>query len=109
MTVMITLPLFGKPGQELNEGGEVTGEQIRQLARDLSARLQEVADVLDKLTAAGWEAQVGLYDVLLSHPFLHTEVAARSQLDGLGIDPEQVFLDEFESEEEPESEEGEEV
>ncbi len=110
MAVIITLPLFGKPGYELGEGVEVSGEQVRQLGRELAERLDTVAGLLDKLTAAGWDAQTGLYDVMLSHPFLRTEAEARTQLDGLGIDPEEVSLDEFEDEdEEPEMDEPEEV
>jgi hypothetical protein len=109
MAVFITLPLFSKPGVELGEGEEVTGEQLRQLGTDLALRLDMAAGMLDRLTAAGWQAGMTLYDVSLSHPFLHTEAEARSQLDGLGIDPDQLCLDEFEDEEEFEEEEGEEA
>ena len=73
MAVMITLPLFGKPGFELGEGVEVTGEQVRQLGRELAERLDSIGGLIDKLTGAGWDAQTGLYDVMLSHPFLRTE------------------------------------
>jgi hypothetical protein len=100
MSVAVMLHLFGKPGQELEEGGAVTAEDLRQLAQDLNLRLQAAAEVVDKLTGAGWEAEMGLYDIFLSHPFLGTEAEARAQLDGLGIDPDQVHIDEFEDEEE---------
>jgi hypothetical protein len=98
MAVFINLPLFFKPGYELGEGEEVTGEQIRNLGQDLAARLEHIGNLVDKLTGAGWEAQTGLYDVMLSHPFFRTADEARAQLDGLGIDPEHVNLDEFEDE-----------
>jgi hypothetical protein len=101
MAVFINLPLFFKPGYELGtEGDEVTGEQIRQLGQELAARLDHIGGLVDKLTAAGWEAQTGLYDVMLSHPFFRTAEEARTQLNGLGIDPEHVNLDEFDDEDE---------
>jgi hypothetical protein len=102
MSVLVSLWLFGKPGQELNEGGEVTADEVRALARDLSAHLEHVADILDKMTRAGWDAQMALYDIMLSHPYVRTESEARSRLDELGIDPDEVSLMEFEDEEDEE-------
>jgi hypothetical protein len=99
MSVFITLPLFFKPAYELGEGSEVTGDQIRQLGQELSERLHGIADLVDKLTAAGWQSEVTLYDVMLGHPFLHTADEVRAQLDGLGIDPDRLNIDEFEDEE----------
>jgi hypothetical protein len=104
MSVMLTLPLFGKPGHELEEGSEVTGQQLRDLGQDLAARLAEAADLVDQLTGAGWEAQLTLYDVMLSHPYVETEAEARSRLDALGIDPDRIHIDEFDDE--PEDLEG---
>lgn len=106
MAVTVTLFLFGKPGQELNEGEEVTPEELRQLGRDLHERLDATAAILEKLTGAGWDAQMALYDIFLSHPYLNTAAQAEAQLQNLGIDPEQVSIDEWEDEEE-EFEEGE--
>jgi hypothetical protein len=94
--------LFGKPGWELNEGEEVTPEQLRALADDLHARLTEAADVLEKLTAAGWDAQMTLYDVFLSHTYITTAAQAEEKLLDLGIDPKLVAIDELEDEEEVE-------
>src|SRR5262249_55933157 len=91
--------LFGKPGQELNEGGEVTPEELRALGKDLHARLEEAADIVEKLTNAGWEAQMALYDIMLSNPYLTTATQVKSKLQDLGIDPEAVFIDELEDEE----------
>jgi hypothetical protein len=102
---MANLWLFGKPGQELNEGGEVTGEEIRALAQCLSERLQRAADIVEKMTAAGWDAQMCLYDVVLSHPYARTEADARTRLDDLGIDPDEVCLMEFEDEDDYEDDE----
>jgi hypothetical protein len=105
MTVTIMLHLFGKPGHELEEGGEVMPRQLRDLGRDLRVRLEEAANIVEKLTGAGWDAQMSLYDVILSHPYIDTQVQAEEKLRDLGIDPERVCIDEWEVEEEIEDEE----
>jgi hypothetical protein len=100
MGVTLMLFLFGKPGQELDEGGDVTAEQLRALAQGLHERLRETADIVEKLTDAGWEAQMGLYDIFLSHPYITTAAQAEEKLQDLGIDPERVIIDEWEDEDE---------
>lgn len=104
MSVTLTIPLFGKPGQELAEGEEVTAVQLRELGRDLEARLEHAADLVDKLTAAGWEAQMTLYDVMLAHPYITTAVQAEEKLQDLGIESDRIYIDEWEDEEEFEME-----
>jgi hypothetical protein len=94
--------LFGKPGQELEEGGEVTASQLRELGKNLHARLDEAADNVEKLTNAGWQAEMTLYDIILSHPYLNTVAAVEEQLEKLGIDPETVTIDDWDDEEEEE-------
>jgi hypothetical protein len=109
MGVTLMLFLFGKPGQELDEGEEVTAAQLRALGQSLQERLQETADIVEKLTGRGWEAQMALYDVFLSHPYISTAAQAEAQLQDLGIDPERVTIDEWEDEDEGEwDEEGDE-
>lgn len=100
MAVTVTLFLFGKPGQELNEGAEVTSDQLRALGQYLHERLDATATIVEKLTGAGWEAQMALYDIFLSHPYINTAAQAEAQLQDLGIDPEHVSIDEWEDEEE---------
>jgi hypothetical protein len=100
VSVTLMIYLFGKPGMELGEGEEVTAEQLRALGDDLRGRLHETAEIVEKLTGTGWEAQMTLYDVLLSHPYITTAVQAEEKLHELGIDPEKVCLDEWEDEEE---------
>ena len=99
MSVSLSLFLYGKPGQELDEGGEVTPEQLRALGKDLRARLEQAAEIVEKLSGAGWEAQMGLYDVMLYNPYVRTEADVRTRLDGLGIDPDEVSILEFEGDE----------
>jgi hypothetical protein len=100
MSVTLMLFLFGKPGQELEEGGEVTPEQLRGLSQELQARLEQAADTIEKLTAAGWDAQMLLYDIALSNEYVKTAVQAEEILLNLGIDPKSVCIDEWEDEEE---------
>src|SRR4051812_30222392 len=76
MPVTIMLYLFGKPGVELREGEDVTPEELRALGDDLKERLTSAAEIVEKLTGAGWDAQMTLYDILLSHPYIDTEPQA---------------------------------
>jgi hypothetical protein len=108
VSVSVTLWLFGKPGHELNEGEEVNAGQIRALAQCMKERLELAADIVEKLTGAGWEAQMGLYDVMLYNRFVRTEADVRTRLDDLGIDPDEVSILEFEGEDDEEEFEGEE-
>ncbi len=100
MPVTIMMHLFGKPGMELDEGEEVTPQQLRDLANGMQARLMEAAEIVEKLTAHGWEAEMSLYDVMLSHPYVETEAQAEEKLHDLGIAPDKVFIDEWPEEEE---------
>jgi hypothetical protein len=98
MAVTLMLYLFGKPGVELHEGGEVTPKELRDLADDLHARLAEAAEIVEKLTGAGWEAEMTLYDVMMSHPYVESAVQAEAILHDLGIEPGKVYVDEWEEE-----------
>jgi hypothetical protein len=100
MAVTLTLYLFGKPEVELPGGEEVTPEELRALGRDLHERLDEAAAIVEKLTGAGWDAQIALYDVILSHPYINTAAQAEAQLQDLGINPERVYIDDWDDEEE---------
>jgi hypothetical protein len=100
MPVTLMLYLFGKPGVELGEGEEVTPGQLRALAADLSARLREAADITEKLTAKGWEAEMTLYDIFFTHPYVETTVQAEAMLQDLGIEPYQVHIEWLEDEDE---------
>jgi len=87
MSVSLYLFLFGKPGEELNaEGDSIEASQIRELRAHLAERLEAAATAVEKLSGAGWEATMSLYDVILSHPYINTE--ARGRLEDLGLDPD---------------------
>ncbi len=92
MAVTVCLPLFGPAGQEMEEGAAVRGQQLRELATSLGERLQAAADLLDTLTAAGWSARVGLYDVLLTCAPVQTRAEAERRLRELEVDPEKLVI-----------------
>jgi hypothetical protein len=102
MAVSLNIFLFGKPEQELAADGPVTPALLRALGESLKARMDEAADLVEKLTAAGWEVEMHLYDLGLYHPYITTAVQAEQQLLDLGIDPETVSIDEWPDEDEEE-------
>ncbi len=100
MGVTVCLPLFGNPGQELEEGEAVRGPQLRELAVQLQERLAKAADILDKMTAIGWSSQLAMYDVILSHPHAKN----RAEVVTLGIEPETMMIVEDVEQEDEEQE-----
>ena len=92
MTVYVTLPLFGLPGQELGEGAGPTGRQLRALGETLRDRLHRAADAVDRLTAAGWSAGLGASDVLFQHAAVRAPDEAARRLTELGLDPEEFLI-----------------
>jgi hypothetical protein len=92
MGVVISLPLLGPLGQELEEKSAVRGRQLRDLGKDLQARLERAADTLDRLAADGWSAHVALYDVLLATKGVETKEEAVRRLTALSLDPEDFLI-----------------
>src|SRR5260370_40158943 len=103
MGVTVCLPLFGNPGQELEEGIPVKGQHLRNLAAELQDRLQKGAETLDKLAAAGWSSRMAMFDVILLHREVQTHDEATRRLQALGINPEEMMILEDVDEEEEES------
>jgi hypothetical protein len=104
MGVTVCVPLFGNPGQELEEGTVVKGQHLRNLAAELQDRLARAAETLDRLAQAGWTSRMAMYDVIVQHAEVQTREEAARRLHGLGIDPEELMIieDVEEEEEEPE-------
>jgi hypothetical protein len=101
MGVTVCLPLFGPPGRELDEGSDVKGVQLRQLAAQLQERLNKAAESLEKLHAAGWSARVAIYDVILSRLGVETKEEAERRLGELGLSAEEfIIIEDVEEEEE---------
>ena len=103
MGVTVCLPLFGNPGQELEEGTAVKGQHLRNLAAELQDRLQKAAETLDKLALAGWSSRMAMFDVILLHREVQTRDEAMRRVQALGIDPEDLMIIEDIEEEEDES------
>ena len=102
MGVIVCLPLFGNPGQELEEGSPVKARQLRELGTELTERLQQAADTLDRLEVAGWTAQMAMYDLMLAHDQAGTRAEAEARLRAAGVDPETLMIVEDVEEEEDE-------
>jgi hypothetical protein len=95
MGVNVCLPLFGEPGRELEED-RVKGKHLRSLGDALRERLNKAADLLDRLEAAGWSAQVALYEVTLARADVETREQAERHLRAAGVDPtELMIIEEF--------------
>jgi hypothetical protein len=92
MGVTVCLPLFGNPGQELEEGARIQGPQLRELAAQLTERLGKAADILERLAVAGWTNRLAMYDVILFPHHANTREEVVSQLQSLGIDPEAMMI-----------------
>jgi hypothetical protein len=73
MATFIYIPFFGGPRHTLEEGEPVTVPQLRELALALHAYANEVADLVDKLIKAGWEALGDGRKVRLRHRSFRTE------------------------------------
>jgi hypothetical protein len=92
MAVNVCLPLFGNPGRELEEGAAVKGQQLRDLAANLSERLHKAAAMLDKLAAAGWTTSLAMYEVFLLHDEVQTRDEAIRRLRELEINPDELMI-----------------
>src|SRR5256886_3491027 len=92
MGVTVCLPLFGNPGQELEEGTAVKGQHLHNLAAELQDRLRKAAEVLDKVALAGWSSRMAMFDVILLHREVQTRDEATRRLQALGIDPEELMI-----------------
>jgi hypothetical protein len=101
MGVTICLPLFGPPGRELEEGSDVKGVQLRQLAAELQERLNKAAGILEKLHAAGWSARVAMYDAILTRIGVETKEEAERRLRELNLAVDEfLIIEDVEEEEE---------
>jgi hypothetical protein len=106
VTVELMIHLFGKPAWELDDlEGDLPKDysgKLRQLGEELKARLNEVADVFDKLVKNGWQPYGTLYDINFVKDVTLKE--AEKELRKLGLQDYIENLNEIEEEEEWEEE-----
>lgn len=99
MGVLVTLPLYGNPGRELEEKKRIRPDDLRDLAQAVGERLFAAAAILEALNAAGWHATPGQFDLMLEHPKVKTTEQAESRLRALKMDPEAfMIVEEFDEE-----------
>lgn len=96
--VEISMYLFGKPEWEFEE--KIDSKKIREKGDELNARLQAIADTMDKLTTAGWDHYMTLYTLQFSKKLSKNE--AEIELKKLGIDANTYHIEEFDEEDEDE-------
>jgi hypothetical protein len=65
--------LVGNPEHYLGEDEPVTPSQLRDLGRLLHGYADEAAELVEKLTAAGWTARAGGRHVNLFNPAFESE------------------------------------
>ena len=104
--VSLSVYLFGKPAWEVDED-RVNRQVLRELGVDLKNRLDEVADITDKLLTNDWKSEMGLYDVYFNNNDLNlTQDDLEEYLKGIGVDPEEVSMDDLEDEDDFDDEDG---
>ena len=98
MDVTINIGLFGKPAWEMKiENEEIkSGAIFKEKGEELKVRLEEVAVLVDKLVASGWYIEGCLYDLCAVKSI--TLKKAAKELTSMGVDPEDVNLEELEEE-----------
>ncbi len=98
----LTIWLFGKPAWELElEGAEVDAallDEVSKLGDQLRERLLHVSATTKLLIENGWSGSGGLYDIWLNKDIGMED--ARVELARLGIDSDEVNLEEEEMDEE---------
>lgn len=94
--MIVSLVLFHKPGCMLDEGKPVTAVQLTDLGAYLQEHLEKTARVVQQLADDGWDCTVALYDVVCAAPDSLARVDVEAKLRQLGLDPEDVILDEDE-------------
>jgi hypothetical protein len=95
--IIVESPKFGslslKPAEDMEDSVDVDAEDVRALGRDLYTRFAQVADIVEKLTRAGWGARLCTNNIRLDHPYATSEAEAVEDLRELGIDPEDLDIE----------------
>jgi hypothetical protein len=108
MSVFMDLWLVGNPEHYLAEDEPVTPSELRDLGRRLRDYADEAADLVGRLTAAGWTARADGRHVNLFHPTFETEREVEDHLRSLGIASLQLSINEYDPDDALDSEEVEE-
>lgn len=82
----ISIHLFGKPAWEINSK-EIDGPALRGVGDGIKAVMDTAADTVDKLSADGWDINMGLYEINCTKNDL-PQAEAKIYLEGLGISPD---------------------
>jgi hypothetical protein len=102
MSVEIEIFLFGKPAWELDEFENKNlskdfSKKLRELGKYLYERLNQIADIHEKLVENGWTAVGGLYDIFYYKDITVEE--AKKELEELKLEELIPHLEEVDEEE----------
>jgi len=95
MSVELCIFLFGSPEWEMGfTDNEIeSGEMFREKARELYERLNDIAELVDKLVLNGWILKGGMYEIWAYKDVSYED--AYTELVELGVDPKDVILEEI--------------
>ncbi len=88
----IDIWLFGKPEWEM-DFDKATPQDIKDLGENLKDRLIRIAEIVEKLENNGWHKGAGLYNLYM-HKDIKKELIV-DDLDKLGINENEVNIDNF--------------
>ncbi len=96
--IQASIHIHGKPEWDIqtNEDDSFSPDVLRKRGNELQKHLHEVADIMQKLIAQGWDYELCLYDLNFGKDI--TKEQAEKELKELGIDPEVMQLWECETE-----------
>src|SRR3989344_256828 len=99
--INISIGLYGKPSWDMDiESEEITnGEMFRAQGKYLKEHLENVADIVEKLTGAGWSCSGTLYDLQFFKESVINKSEAKKELKRLKINPKDIHIEEYEEEE----------
>jgi len=98
----IIVHLFSKPEVEIDLE-KARPKDFKKFGNELKERLDRISEITEKLENNSWERSAGLYDLTFYKKIKLSET--KKELEKLGIDEKEVFLDDFDEEGEIEDQE----
>ncbi len=94
--VEINIHLFGKPEWEMDLE-KASSDDFKLLGEELKERLARISELIIILEKNGWERSAGLYDIMYYKKIKLED--AKKEVKELGINEDEINLDDFSDEE----------